>query len=301
MKKNKQQMRTKSPRNRLIPYLFILPFLISFIVFFVYPSVYSFVLSFFSYKGYGEAEFIGLSNYNALIHYNMFWNSLKNTFYYFLVRFVPMMVVSFMAAYVLTYSVGRRASRFYKPVLFIPQMVTIVAASLCWKVILGKEYGVINQVFGTSIDFLGDPQIMKLSVVAMMMWRAMGWFMVIYMSGLTTISSEVIEASKIDGANSRQRLFYIVLPLMKPIFLFTFLMDAINAMKVFTEPSVLLGTTGSSYIPTAAEPILGLLVTRLNGGSFGLAAAVGWMLFFVIMLMVGVINFIFKDRKEKGV
>ncbi len=283
--------------NRLVPYLFISPFLVSFALFFVYPSAYSFILSFFSYKGYGDAKFIGLKNYIALLNYGMFWNALQNTFFYFVVRFMPMMVVSFMLAYLLSFSFSRRTSSFYKPLLFMPQVVIVVAAALCWKVILGGEYGVINRLLGTRIDFLGSVFLTKASVIAMMMWRATGWFLVIYMSGLTTISPDVIEASKIDGASSPQRLFRIIIPLMKPIFLFAFMMDAINSMKIYTEPAVLLGTAGDSVVPISAEPVLNLLVTRINGGGFGLASAIGWVLFFIIALLVIIINVLMKDRE----
>lgn len=289
--------RRRSRWNRWVPYLFISPFLVSFILFFVYPSAYSFVLSFFSYKGYGAAKFIGLKNYAALMNYGMFWNALQNTFFYFVIRFIPMMIVSFMLAYWLSFSLSRGVSRVYKPLLFMPQVVIVVAAALCWKVILGGQYGVVNMLLGTRLDFLGASGLTKLSVVAMMMWRATGWFLVIYMSGLTTISPDVIEASKIDGASSRQRLFRVIIPLMKPIFLFAFMMDAINSMKIFTEPAVLLGTAGDSVIPISAEPVLNLLVTRINSGNFGLASAIGWVLFFIIAILVILIRTLMRDRR----
>ena len=71
--------------EKMVPYLFIAPFLISFAVFFVFPAGYSLVLSFFKYKGYGKATFVGLNNYHSLLHYSAFWKAIGNTLFYFLV------------------------------------------------------------------------------------------------------------------------------------------------------------------------------------------------------------------------
>lgn len=296
---NIQKMKGQKRLDVLIPYLFIAPFLFSFIIFFVYPSAYSFFLSFHNYRGFGEAKFIGFRNYTALLNYTMFWSALKNTLFYFIVRFIPMMAGSFITAYFINFIVSKKAAVFYKPVIFLPQVMSIVAAALCWKVILGTEHGVINTLFNTRIGFLETSSLLKLSVVMMMLWRAFGWFVVVYMAGLTTINTGILEAAKIDGANNARILFNIIIPLMKPIFFFAFMMDAINSMKIFTEPSVLFSSAGESVIPISAEPVLSLLVSRISSGNFGFAAALGWVIFFIILLIVLVLRLVFKDREAQ--
>ncbi len=282
------------------PYLFISPFMISFLVFFLYPSVYSFVLSFFRYKGYGTATFIGLRNYTALFGYRLFWTSLGNTFFFFVGHMVPVMIISFGTAVILHYRPKSGSTKWYKPVIFLPHIVTIVAAALSWRVILSTQSGVVNQVLGTRIAFLEDPGLLPWSVVLLMIWRAIGWYMVIYLSGLTTISDEIIDAALIDGAGSLQRIFLIIIPMMKPIFLFAFIIDAIGSLKVYTEPYVLFGASGETPVSEQAETMVGVLVGRMNSGNFGLAAAVGWLLFLVILVITLVQYALLRQRKGEA-
>ncbi|TDF94828.1 carbohydrate ABC transporter permease [Paenibacillus piri] len=268
--------------DRLTPYLFILPFIISFFIFFVFPSLYSFVLSFYQYRGYGTASFIGLDNYIALFKYPTFWTAVYNTLFYWIVHIVPVMAISFLLAV----AVNSRLTKWkavYKPLIFLPQIMASVASALIFKIIFATRYGVINSLLGTQIFFLEDPVLMKWTVVALIIWRAVGWYFVIYLAGLTTISDEIQEAATIDGAGAGQRLWYITVPLMKPIFLFAFMMDTIGSLKIYNEP-LLMFSTGMDA-PTEVIPILSILTRNISGGNFGLASAVGWILFAMILLV----------------
>jgi ABC-type sugar transport system permease subunit len=268
--------------DKLVPYLFILPFIFSFFIFFVFPSIYSFILSFFRYKGYGSADFVGLDNYIALFIYPTFWTAVYNTVFYWIVHIVPVMTISFLLAVAVNSKLVRWKS-FYKPIIFLPQITAAVASALIFKVIFATRYGVINNLLGTQIFFLEDAALMKWTVVALIMWRAIGWYFVIYMAGLTTISDEIQEAATIDGANAAQRLWYITIPLMRPIFLFAFMIDTIGSLKIYTEP-LLMFSTGMDA-PTDIIPILSILTRNISGGNFGLASAVGWILFVMILLV----------------
>ena len=117
-------------KKTIIPYLFITPFLIAFALFFVYPAGYSLYLSFLKYKGYGEATFVGLNNYKSLLTYALFWKSLGNTAFYFLAHFVPVMAGAFLFALAMQSSYIGRAQKVIKPVLFLPQVVPLVASAL---------------------------------------------------------------------------------------------------------------------------------------------------------------------------
>ncbi|MCL2319737.1 MAG: sugar ABC transporter permease [Treponema sp.] len=283
--------------EKLTPYFFILPFMVSFLVFFFIPSLYSLVLSFFKYKGYGTMTFVGFDNYKALVTYDAFQQSVGNTFYYFIAHAIPTMIFAFVLAYMLQSKLLSGSQRIFKPMLFLPQIVPIIATSLIWKIMLSRDYGAINQLLGTSIDFLSAASpIRKLSVVMMQIWRATGWYMIIFLAGLTTISDEITDAAKIDGANVLQRIFRIVLPMMKPIFLFAFIMNAIGAIKLYTEPNILL-STGTMISEPNAMTIMNILRMNLLGASFGMAAAVGWMVFIIVML-IALLQFKVLGNKE---
>lgn len=281
-------------KERAVPYLFITPFIVSFVVFFLFPAVYSLALSFFRYRGYGKAIFLGLHNYIALIQYPLFWGTVYNTFFYLVVHIVPVMVISFLLAVAMN-SPLVKWQRAYKPILFLPQVMAIVSASLIWRIILGFRYGVINSVLGTHIDFLGGQPLDRISVVILVTWRAIGWFMVIYLAGLTSIDPDINDAALIDGANAFRRLIHVTIPLMRPIFLFTFVIDAIGSLKIYVEPTLLFSSLPPAPVPV--RPMVALLVTNISSGDFGLASAVGWFLFILILLVTLLQLRLFRSRE----
>lgn len=282
MKKAKTE--PKSLRSeRKVPYLFIAPFLISFLLFFAFPAAYSFVLSFYKYKGYGTATFVGLKNYTSLLNYSAFWKSIRNTLYYFLMHIIPVMAGAFISALVLSSKRMQRVQKFFKPLLFLPQVVPVMATALTFRIIFATHTGVINQMMSLSIPWLEDATLMRLCVVALVVWRSTGWFMVIFLAGLTTINSDLYEASTLDGAAYLQQTVHITLPLMKPIFLFAFIMDAISSFKIYTEVNVMIA--GTANAPTDAASIMNMITQNLENGNFGTASAAGWLLFILIAVI----------------
>ena len=288
-------MKKKFRISKLAPYLFIMPFLISFIIFFAVPSLYSLIFSLFKYKGYGGMKFVGFDNYLSLLQYGTFWKAIGNTLFIYVVHIIPVMVISFLLAVAL--NSGRVfLSRYVKGILFLPQITSVVATALIFRILLSTRTGVINSVLGTKIPFIEDPRFMKWSIVALVIWRSIGWFMVIFLAGLTTIDESVNDAAAIDGANAFRRMIHITIPIMKPIFMFAFVMETISSFKFYTESTLLITGGQSSNIPTASMTIMNLLTTNINGGAFGMASAVGWILFLMI-LVVSLIQFrIFKEE-----
>ena len=281
--------------EKMVPYLFIAPFLISFAVFFVFPAGYSLVLSFFKYKGYGKATFVGLNNYHSLLHYSAFWKAIGNTLFYFLVHLLPVMGFAFLFAVLLQSERIGKIRSVFKPILFLPQVVPVMASVLTFRVIFSTYTGAINQVFGLTVSWLDDPNIMRWTVVAYSVWRSTGWFMIIYLAGLTTINPSLYEAAILDGATSAQRIFYITIPMMRSIFLFAFIMDAISSFKVYTEVNVLLAGVGNA--PTYAAPIMNLVTTNMKNGNFGMSSAAGWLLFLMI-LVISLVELLLMREKE---
>lgn len=270
------------PKRQIAPYLFILPFLLSFLAFFLVPVVYSMVISLMKYKGYGTMKYVGFDNYRRLFTYNAMWNSLLNTLEYFVLAMIPVMIIAFLLAVVVRSHAMARWQKVYKPLLFLPQVCAVVASSLVFKVIFGTNVGAINQILGTSINFLGDTKLMKLPVICMLIWRNTGWYFIIFLSGLTTISDDLLDAAKIDGATSVQTMFYVTIPVMKPIFKLTFITYAIGAFKLYTEPNLILS---KEEAPLAVAPFVNMITTNINGGALGMASAAGWILVLLILAL----------------
>jgi ABC-type sugar transport system permease subunit len=271
----------------LAPYLFISPFLLFFLTLFVGPALYSLVLSFFRYKGYGSATFVGFANYRSILTYHVFWTELGNTLIYWLGHVIPLMTGSFLLA-VLVRAKFVRGKGFFKPVIFLPNIVATVAAALIFQSLFSTQYGVINSLLGVKIPWLQDPTLARSVVVLLIIWRSLGWWFVVYLVGLTSLNPEIEEAAVVDGATSWQRLRFITLPLMRNIFLFAFVIDAVGSFRLFTEPNVMVSSAGLA--PPEIGPLLNLLVINLRNASFGQAAAVGWVLF-VIVVAVAMVQF----------
>lgn len=295
-------MRGKTGKDRIVPYLFIAPFLISFLLFFVVPSIYSFYLSFTKYPGYGTAKWVGINNYKNILSYGRFHSALLRTFFYWIVKFVPVTVISFMMAYCLRTKtlLHSAVSRVIKPILFLPQVCATTACSLVFMIIFATETGVVNQLFGTDVAWIENAVTSKWVVLLLLIWRGAGWFMVVYLSGMTAISQEVIEASRIDGANSFQTLRLVIIPLMKQTFTFAFIMDAITSLRMYTEAAVLTAKDAGSVAREAAEGVINLLMFNLNSGNFGMACAYGWILFVIIFVISLFILGAMSNHDERG-
>jgi ABC-type sugar transport system permease subunit len=271
--------------------LFLLPFILSFSLLFVFPALYSLVLSFYRYKGYGTMTYVGLSNIKNMLTYSTMWHSLGNTFQYALISFVCVMVIAFALAVVIKSKSLSRFQRIYKPILFIPQICVTVASSLVFQVVFGARIGAINQVFGTSIPFLTDLTLMRIPIITLIVWRHVPWYFIIFLSGLTSISEDIEDAASIDGASAWQRVLYITIPIMKPIFMLSFINYTISSLKLFTEPNLLMG----GVAPMQVAPYLNLITQNIGGANFGMASALGWFLTVVILVITLVQLRLFKE------
>jgi len=266
-----------------LSYILVSPFILSFLIFFALPAVYSLALSFYSYRGYGAATFVGFKNYAALISYGAFWKSVRNTFFYFTAHIVPVMLGALLSAFAMQSKAVGRFQKIFKPIIFLPQIVPVIATALVFRIIFSTRSGVVNQLFGIEIRWLEDASIMRWIVVLLVIWRATGWFMVVFLAGLTTISNELYEAADLEGVSVTQKLIYITVPLLKPFFLFAFIMDAISSFKIFTEPNILW--PAQSRPPTDVAPMMNMITSNIRGGNFGLASAAGWLLFLIIIII----------------
>ena len=267
-------------RRAFIPYLFISPFIAFFLIFNIYPDGYSLVLSFYRYRGYGTMRYIGWDNYSAILHYHVFWTEFENTIFYWLAHAIPLIPLSFLLA-LLVRSRLIKGQRFIRPIIFLPQVIAIVAATLVFQNLFSTQYGAINSIFHTKVEWLQNFDIARWVIVILLIWRGLGFWFVVFLAGLTSINPELEEAAIMDGASTWARTMFVIVPLMRNVFLFAFVIDAINSMSLFTEPNIL--TAGPNMADPQVAPMLNLLVTNLNDGDFGQSAATGWILFAVTL------------------
>lgn len=272
-------------RRKVTPYLFLAPALILFLCFTAYPIIASLVLSFQKFEG-GNYVFAGLSNYTRLLEDTVFRKALLNTLIILIIQVPIMLFLGLVLANALN-SQLLKFRGFFRVGIYMPAVTSLVAYSILFSIML-QDTGIINQFLDYigigPISWLSDPFWAKGSIILAMTWRWTGYNMVIYLSAMQNISEEIYEAASIDGASNTKKFFYITIPQLKPIILFTAIISTISTLQLFDEPFNL--TKGG---PADATMTLGLYI--YNNGfkyfDFSYASAVAY----VVVVLVAMLSY----------
>lgn len=286
-KKEKRNILTERKRTSLTAYLFISPFFVLFAIFGLYPILFTLYLSFFRWDALGPMKFTGLRNFKFVIEDPIFWTSFSNTLLMSALGTIPQLMLALLLAVFLN-SAFTKFRKTFRILYFMPNITSIVAVTLVFSALFSNG-GVVNWFF----DLIGAQQVnwnsgwwgVKIAIAIMIMWRWTGYNTIIYLAGLQSIPTDLYEAARIDGANRRQLLFLITLPLLKPFILFTVLMSTIGSLQLFTEPYVYLGQSGTSSTRSEGITMVIYLYYEAFGNSFfGTAAATAVILLFFTII-----------------
>ncbi|HEX7057585.1 MAG TPA: sugar ABC transporter permease [Bacilli bacterium] len=290
---------TERRRTASTAYLYISPFFILFLIFGVYPIFFTFYLSFFKWNAISPMKYVGFQNFALIFEDPTFWVSLMNTILMGIMGTVPQLIVALLLAVALNSAIVR-FKNFFRIVYFLPNITSIVAVTLVFSVIFSNQ-GMANML----LDWLGVTTDVawnsgwwgvKIAIAVMIFWRWTGYNAIIYLAGLQSISPELYEAAKIDGANSRDALFKITIPLLKPFILFTILTSTIGSLQLFTEPFVFLGTSGTGATrPEGITMVIYLYREAFTNSYFGTAAATAVVLF-LFTIIFSLINLMITNR-----
>lgn len=268
-----------------VPYLFLAPALVLFAIFMVYPIIYSFLLSFQTSEA-GEMVPAGLSNYKRLLSDEIFFTTLKNTFFIMIVQVPVMLFLAIILASALN-SV-KRFKGIFRVSFFMPAVTSLVAYSIIFSIMLMGD-GIINQFlaqFGISaVPWLSHPWWAKAALILAMTWRWIGYNMIIYLAAMQNIQDSLYEAASIDGAGRIKQFFSITIPQLKPVILFTAILSTIGTLQLFDEPYTL--TKGG---PSDATLTIGMYLyqTGFRYFDFGYASTLAY----VIVILIGVLSYI---------
>ncbi|MEK5379912.1 carbohydrate ABC transporter permease [Niallia sp. FSL W8-0635] len=282
IKKKKQFITPKT-----VPYIFVGPALLLFIAFTVYPIIASFLLS-FQTKVAGVYTFSGFANYTRLFSDPLFYKALGNTFIILIVQVPIMLFLAVILASVLNSGLLRMKG-FYRVAFFTPAVTSLVAASIIFVLLLNTDYGLINYVLTSmgleKVRWLTDPFWAKVSLILVTTWRWTGYNMVILLAGLQNIPNSLYEAASIDGASTIKKFFYITIPQLKPVLLFTFVMSTIGSFQLFDEPYNLTNGGPNNATITITYYLYNQGFSFFN---FGYASAIAY----VIVLFIAVLSWI---------
>jgi putative chitobiose transport system permease protein len=229
----------KLNQQQLIPYLFLLPAIIALSVTLFFPALQAFSLSFaeYEYDLTQMPQWVGLANFQRLISDRIFWQTIINTLLY-IIGVVPILVI---VPLILAIVVNQKLKGIYwfRTAYYTPVVISMVVAGIAWKALYINN-GIINQFlqqlgFKNGVPWLTSPQLALWSVMLVTIWKGLGYYMVIYLAGLQSISPELYEAAAIDGSDGWQKHWDLTFPLMRPYLILVAVISAISATKVFEE------------------------------------------------------------------
>lgn len=268
-------------------YLFVAPWIIGFVAFTAWPMVYSIYLSFLKWDFIGAQKFIGWQNYEKLINDKVFWQSLKVTFTYVFTSVPLGMIVAFLLAILLNQNV--KGLSIFRTMFYMPSLVSGVANAVLWLWMFNPEFGILNTFLGMigidGPDWIYDKYWALPSLILMSLW-GVGGSMLIYLSGLQGISTELYEAAEMDGAGSVRKFFSITIPMMSPVIFFNLVMNMIGAFQVFTE-GYTMTEGGPSY--STMFYVLYLYNNAFKNFKIGYASAQAWILFIIILAFTAIV------------
>lgn len=271
-------------RRALLGYIFILPTLLGIFIFTAGPVFVSFGLSLYKWNIFKPPEFTELGNFQRLLRDTRVAISFVNTLK-FTVGAVSLQIAVGLFLALIVHRITHTIARYYfRTAFFMPLLMSGASVAIFMGYIFHKEFGALNYY----LTLLGFPQIpwltqvdwVLITIVLTSVWRNMGFTFVLFLGGLSTVSSEVLDAADVDGAQGLRRLWYITIPLLSPSILFAAVTGVIGALQVFEE----------AYIMTRGGPgdasrtvVMIMYETAFKNIEFGYGSAIALVLFLIIL------------------
>ena len=284
-------------RSAIVGWSFILPNFLGFGLLTLVPVVTLFYMAFTNWNIFGQAQFVGLANFERLIGDATFRVSVLNTVVYAGLHIPLTIVISLALALLLNSKI--RGVAFFRTAAFFPYITSIVAIAVVWNLLFSPDYGPVNEML-RAIGIADPPGWLTSSewampaVVIVGTWRDMGYYMVLFLAGLQTVPSELHEAARVDGANAMQRFWSVTLPCLRPTMFFVTVILTINSLKIFDL--ILVMTEGG---PGTSTLVLSQFIYRkgFEENQFGYASAASIVLF-LMCIAVTVVQFTINRRRS---
>lgn len=288
--------------RKVVPYIFVAPFVIAFLLLYLYPLISTVIMS-FQEIGFGEAKFVGLKNYKNLLnphYYSAIMTSTSYTFWTILIL-VPIPLV----LAVLLNAKSTKLKNFFRSALFVPALTSVIVAGMFFRYSFGESpttiMNTLIRIFGQEpITWLQAETPAMIALVVLCTWRWLGVNIVYFLSGLQGISDKLYEAAEIDGANKWQQFIYITVPCLKPVIIYVITISVFGGYKMFAE--------SYAYWQTATPGDIGMTIvsyiyqTGFNNFKMGFASAVGLTLLLIVLIVNAIqLKFFGFFKKEEEV
>ena len=274
-------------KNKTMIFLFILPTVLCLLFMYVYPIVRTVIMSFFKVESLTAStstwSFYGLQNYFKILRNAGFISSMKNMVMIWLVGGIITMCLSMLMAVILTS--GIRGAKFFKAAIYMPNIISAVALATMWiQYVFNYDYGLLNQIVkafgGENVRWLGTDLIFWAMMIAFI-FGSVGYYMLIFISGIEGIPQDLYEAATIDGAGKWRQFFSVTVPIITPVIFYNLVTQLCQAFQEFNGPYII--TQGG---PRNSTTLISLLIynSAFKQYDMGMASAMAWVMFVILMI-----------------
>jgi len=267
-------------RQRIAALLFLAPACLMVGVYVIYPIISSILLSFYSWDGMSDKVFVGFGNYVELFHAASFYIALKNNFIWLLL-FLLAPPMGLAVALYLNQAVG--GIRLVKSLFFAPFVLPGVVVGLIFSWFYDPTFGLLKLILGHGVPVLGDARYATFGIIFAALWPQTAYCMILYLTGLTSLNSEQIEAARMEGAKGWTMLWYVILPQLRPTTFMAIVVTVIGALRSFDLISVM--TSGGPY---ESSTVLAYYMydQAIKYYHLGYSAAIAVVLFAIMMVYI---------------
>ena len=286
--------------NKKAVFIFLLPALVLFLTIIIVPIFMSVTYSLTECDGIGKKVFTGFDNYKELFLTNSdgFWRAVKNSLIFAAGSVFVQLPISLILALILAR--GVKGERFYVSVYFIPVLISTVVIGQLWMKIYNPQYGLLNTVLRSmgleqlTGNWLGDTKKVIFAVIVPVLWQYIGYHMLLMYASVRSISEEIFEAARIDGANGIQTALHITIPLMKPILKVCVTFAVVGSLKNFDLVYVMTGggPAGASQLPSTL-----MVETIFSRNMYGYGSSMAIFIILECFLFAWLIRGAFRDNE----
>ena len=261
------------------------------------PALLSVVLSFGRWNGFGgldTIEWVGVQNYHDIVTiYPAFWPAVQHNLIWLGFLVVLPTALGMLLAVVLDREM--KGSRFYQTAFYMPVVLSLALIGFIWQLFYSRDQGLINQVFGSEVDWYGDPSVNLWAVLVATAWRHTGYVMLIYLAGLKGVDASLREAAAVDGAGEVKTFFHVIFPVMRPINMVVVVIVVIESLRAFDLVWVI--NKGRNGLEVIGALVAQNVVGEATRYGFGSALAVVMMLISSVFITI-YLRTVFREERS---
>ncbi len=298
-------MRRKSVSYAKYGYIFSIPFVLAYLIFSLYPTIYTAVIGFTDFKGMGKTDFKFLENpfgnYELILNNPSFQESLVNTLLIWMLNFIPQILLALLLTAWFTRNRNKiKGQGLFKVLFYMPNIITAATIAILFSSLFGYPMGPVNDLFKTfglssePTNFLLQKWTARGIVAFIQFWMWYGYTMIVLISGVLGMNPELFEAAEIDGASGAQTFFYITLPNVRTILVFTLITSMIGGLQMFDIPRTFLnGGPDGSTLTTSL-----FIYNQAFSGSYmyNRASAASMIMFAIIAILSAIVFYLMRDK-----